>query len=123
MFHDAIFNVTFLTLPHALVDISMSFVLERGCASDGGFQLHGTYIDSGSGHADDARLLLFLKTDGFRTGTLSSGHGTITFEFEVDCAGSCYLKFNQVTTVPSYCSAVQQMCVLKKPDRTIFSKH
>ena len=69
----------------------------RGCASDEGFQLRGSSIDSGDGHADDARILLFLGTAGFKRSNLSPGLGTITFEFEMQCEGPCMLKFYQVS--------------------------
>jgi hypothetical protein len=70
--------------------------LERGCASDEGFQLRGNSLDSGYGHADDARLLLFLGTDGFKTSNLAPGLGTVTFEFEMKCEGPCHMSFYQV---------------------------
>ncbi|XP_028408031.1 UPF0577 protein KIAA1324-like [Dendronephthya gigantea] len=69
---------------------------DRGCASQDGFQLRGTSIDSGYGHADDARVLLFLGTDGFKRSHLYPGLGTVTFEFEMQCAGPCYLSFYQL---------------------------
>lgn len=74
----------------------MFFALERGCASDKGFQHYGSYIDSGSGHADDASMLLYLKTGAFKMSRLNPGIGSITFEFETECEGPCTLKFSQV---------------------------
>ena len=69
---------------------------ERGCATEKGFRLHGNSIDSGYGHADDAKVLLFLGTDGFKTSNLYPKLGTVTFEFEVQCEGPCHLSFYQV---------------------------
>lgn len=68
----------------------------RGCASDKGFQLHGNYIDSGSGHADDARVFLALETEGFKKSNLSPGLGKVFFEFEMECGGPCNLRFGQI---------------------------
>ncbi|CAB4024391.1 Hypothetical predicted protein, partial [Paramuricea clavata] len=56
----------------------------------------GNSIDSGYGHADDAKMLLFFGTDGFKTSSLDPGLGTVTFEFEIKCEGPCYLTFYQL---------------------------
>ena len=72
------------------------FFSERGCATEEGFHLRGNSIDSGYGHADDAKVLLFLGTDGFKTSNLYPKLGTVTFEFEVQCEGPCHLSFYQV---------------------------
>ena len=70
---------------------------ERGCATDEGFQMRGNSLSSGYGHADEARLLLFLGTDGFKTSKLDPTLGTVTFEFEINCEGPCHLSFYQVS--------------------------
>ena len=75
------------------------FFSDRGCASKDGFQLHGNYIDSGSGHADDARALLYVDFDGFKRSVLNPGLGSVSFEFEMQCEGPCSLGLHQVYSI------------------------
>ncbi|CAH1264540.1 KIAA1324L [Branchiostoma lanceolatum] len=69
----------------------------RGCASTRGWELASDHIHSGVGNADDAYLVLALRTEGYRDQIPGSPgeFGRITFVFDTVCTSGCQLFFMQ----------------------------
>ena len=75
---------------------------EEGCASNDGWRLRNTYIDSGIGHRKETYLEMSVKVKGFAEPEVNSGlkqgeYGEVSFVFETKCTGSCKLNLRYVS--------------------------
>eukprot|EP00794_Sanderia_malayensis_P006299 gene6299-7021_t len=63
---------------------------ERSCQSQSGWRQYNTYMDSGTGHSDDAKLGIFIEVPSF-----SKQHSLLTIEFEMKCKSLCRLRLEK----------------------------